>query len=75
MHWYHCFDLDKCSGRWQTIDQLNIKLTLDWQTDPKTNLTVIEFRTNVVTKGFWYGFGISSSLNETVCKLLYINVD
>ncbi len=57
---------DKCSGRWQTIDKLNIKATLDWQILPKTDIFVTEFRTNLVTKGFWYGFSFSSSPDEPV---------
>jgi len=58
---------DKCSGRWKTIDKLNIKITLDWQILPKTNIFVTEFRTNLVAKGFWYGFSFSSSPDKPVC--------
>ncbi|CAF1182417.1 unnamed protein product [Rotaria sordida] len=62
---------DKCSGRWQVIDNLNIKLTLDWQILSEINLVVIEFRTNLVVKGFWYGFGFSSSPDKPTIGLVY----
>ncbi|CAF1560079.1 unnamed protein product [Rotaria magnacalcarata] len=62
---------DNCAGRWQTTDQLNIKFTLDWQIFPTTNLIVIEFRTNLLEKGFWYAFGLSSSLDNPASGLVY----
>ncbi|CAF4170116.1 unnamed protein product [Rotaria sp. Silwood2] len=62
---------DKCSGRWQVNDKLNIKFTLDWQILPEINLAVIEFRTNLVAKGFWYAFGFSSSLDKQIIGLVY----
>jgi hypothetical protein len=41
-------------------------MTLDWQIVPTTNLFATEFRTNLVTKGFWYGFSFSSSPDKPV---------
>ncbi|CAF3445813.1 unnamed protein product [Rotaria sp. Silwood1] len=62
---------DTCSGRWQVIDNINIKFTLDWQIHPETNQAVIEFRTNLVAQGFWYAFGFSASLDEPTVGLVY----
>ncbi|UJR30268.1 hypothetical protein I4U23_017806 [Adineta vaga] len=64
-------DNDNCSGRWQIIDKLNIKITLDWQIFPKTNKFITEFRTNLVDEGFWYGFGLSSSSSNEIESLVY----
>lgn len=58
---------DTCSGRWQIIDKLNIKSTFNWQILPKSNVFITEFRTNLVAKGFWYGFSFSFSPDKPVC--------
>ncbi|CAF4392925.1 unnamed protein product, partial [Adineta steineri] len=61
----------KCSGRWQIIDNLNIKITFNWQIFPQTNRLITEFRTNLVEKGFWYGFSILSSPTKPTVGLVY----
>ncbi|CAF0819650.1 unnamed protein product [Adineta ricciae] len=63
---------DNCSGRWQLVDKLNIKITFDWQIYSETNKFITEFRANHVKEGFWYGFGFSSSSNGTNENSVYV---
>ena len=53
------------SGRWQLVDRLNVRVTLDWQIDLLTQQIVTEFRTSLVAKGFWHGFGLFWSSSPT----------
>ena len=62
---------EHCSDRWQLIDELNLRITFDWQIKRSNDEILIEFRSNLLAKGFWHGFAISSSpSNQSVCHFI-----
>lgn len=60
------FVLDTCRGRWQFRDALDVKVTFDWEINQENQEITIEFRTNIIAKGFWHGFTVSSDRSPSV---------